>query len=150
MKTTVRERTGTMKLRTSLNGFLIAAALCSSTVLLAGAQPQDQKASISTGAQISDIPVDQVVTKTVHEAWVASGRSEDKFFAMVQQCAELSARNRDISLPDTAAAGEKFGAWIKKEARKDPDQLLYAVVDRAVRYIGKTNTVATASAPAKN
>ena len=136
-----------MNLRTSLNGFLIAAALCSPTALLAGAQPQDQKASISAGAQTSDIPVDQVVTKTVHEAWVASGRSEDKFFAMVQQCAELSAKNRDITLPDTAEAGERFGAWIKKEARKDPDQLLYAVVDRAVRYVGKTRTVAAAPAP---
>jgi hypothetical protein len=133
-----------MNLRTSLKGFLIAAALCSSTALLAGVLPQDQKPSISTGAQTSGIPVDQVVTKTVHEAWVASGRNEDKFFTMVQQCAELSAKNRDITLPDTAAAGEKFGAWIKKEARKDPDQLLYAVVDRAVRYVGRTNTVAAA------
>jgi hypothetical protein len=137
-----------MNLRTSLKGFLIAAALCSPTVLLAGALPQDQKPSISAGAQTSEIPLDQVVTKTVHEAWIASGRNEDKFFTMVQQCAELSAKNRDIILPDTAAAGEKFGAWIKKEARKDPDQLLYAVVDRAVRYVGRTSTVAAASAPA--
>jgi hypothetical protein len=62
----------------------------------------------------------------------------------------LSARNRDIALPDTAEAGEKFGAWIKKEARKDPDQLLYVVVDRAVRYVGKARTAAAASASAKN
>jgi len=141
-----------MKLHTSLNGLLIAAALCGSTTLLPGALAQDQKPSISAGAQISEIPVDQIVTKTVHEAWIASGRNEDKFFAMVQQCAELSARNRDITLPDTAKAGEKFGAWIKKDARKDPDQLLYVVVDRAVRYVGKTHTatVASAPAPAKN
>jgi hypothetical protein len=139
-----------MNLRTSLNGFLIAAALCCPTALLAGALAQDQKPSISAGAQASDIPVDQLVTKTVHEAWVASGRNEDKFFAMVQQCAELSAKNRDIALPDTAVAGEKFGAWIKKETRRDPDQLLYAVVDRAVRYVGKTRTVAAAAPePAK-
>jgi hypothetical protein len=139
-----------MNLRTSLNGFLIAAALCGPMALFAGALAQDQKPSISAGAQASDIPVDQLVTKTVHEAWVASGRNEDKFFAMVQQCAELSAKNRDIVLPDTAVAGEKFGAWIKKETRKDPDQLLYAVVDRAVRYVGKTRTVAVAAPePAK-
>jgi hypothetical protein len=136
-----------MNLRTSLNGFLIAAALSCPTALLAGALAQDQKPSISTGAQASDIPVDQLVTKTVHEAWVASGRNEDKFFAMVQQCAELSARNRDITLPDTTVAGEKFGAWIKKEARRDSDQLLYAVVDRAVRHVGKTNTAVAAAAP---
>jgi hypothetical protein len=135
-----------MNLRISLNGFLIAAALCCPTALLAGAL-QDQKPSIPAGVQASDIPVDQLVTKTVHEAWVASGRNEDKFFAMVQQCAELSARNRDITLPDTTVAGEKFGAWIKKEARRDSDQLLYAVVDRAVRHVGKTNTAAATAAP---
>jgi hypothetical protein len=139
-----------VNLRTRLNGFLIAATLCCPAAFLAGAQPQDQKASIFAGAQVSDIPVDQIVTKTVHEAWVASGRNEDKFFAMVQQCAELSARNRDITLPDTTEAGERFGAWIKKEARKDPDQLLYAVVDRAVRYIGKANTATGAPAPTKH
>ena len=139
-----------MNLRTRLNGFLIAATLCCPAALLAGAQPQDPKASVDTGAQASDIPVDQIVTKTVHEAWIASGRNEDKFFAMVQQCAELSAKNRDITLPDTAEAGVKFGAWIKKEARKDPDQLLYAVVDRAVRYVGKAQTATGAPAPTKN
>ena len=139
-----------MNLHTSLNGFLIAAVLCSPTALFAGTPVQDQKASVIAGAQTSEIPIDQIVTKTVHDAWGASGRNEDKFFSMVQQCAELSARNRDIALPDTAEAGEKFGAWIKKEARKDPDQLLYVVVDRAVRYVGKARTAAAASASAKN
>jgi hypothetical protein len=141
-----------MNLHTSLNGFLIAAALCISPALLAGELMQDQKPSVTIGAQTSEIPVYQIVTKTVHEAWIASGRNEDKFFTMVQQCAELSAKNRDITLPDTAEAGEKFGAWVKKDARKDPDQLLYAVVDRAVRYVGKNHIVAaaSASAPAKN
>ena len=140
-----------MNLRTSLNGFLIAAVLCSPTALLAGGLiPEDQNPGVTAGAQTIETPIDQIVTRTVHEAWVASGRNEDRFFSMVQQCAELSARNRDIALPDTAEAGEKFGAWIKKEARKDPDQLLYVVVDRAVRYVGKARTAAAASASAKN
>jgi len=138
-----------MNLRTSLKGFLIAAALCCPTALFAGAPVQDEKPSVTPAVQTSEIPVEKVVTMTVHEAWITSGRDEAKFFAMVQQCAELSARNRDVTLPDTAVAGEKFGAWIKKDARKDPDQLLYAVVDRAVVYVGKTHTAA-APAPAKN
>ena len=139
-----------MNLRPSLKGFLIAAALCSPTALFAGTLLQDQNPSVAATAQTDEIPLDQIVTKTVHEAWIASGRNEDKFFAMVQQCAELSAKNRDITLPDTAEAGVKFGAWIKKEARKDPDQLLYAVVDRAVRYVGKAQTATGAPAPTKN
>ena len=139
-----------MNLRPSLKGFLIAAALCSPTALFAGTLLQDQNPSVAATAQTDEIPLDQIVTKTVHEAWIASGRNEDKFYAMVQQCAKLSASNRGITLPDTTDAGEKFGAWIKKDARKDPDQLLYAVVDRAVRYAGKLHTAATATAPAKN
>ncbi|HEY3771006.1 MAG TPA: hypothetical protein VGN44_20190, partial [Candidatus Angelobacter sp.] len=85
---------------------------------------------------------DQLVTKTVHEAWIASGRNEDKWFSMVQQLAALSAQNRGITLPDTQEAGSRFGEWIKKESRKDPDQLLYAVVDHAVQYVGKKQAAA--------
>lgn len=92
------------------------------------------------------LPVDQIVTKTVHEAWVASGRNEDRFLAMVQQLTELSAAKRGISLPETQEAGAKAGNWIKKEARKDPDQLLYIVVDRAVRHVGRVQTAAANSA----
>jgi hypothetical protein len=139
-----------MNLRTSLNGFLLAAAFCSPAALLAGAPAQDQKPSVIAGAQASELPVDQIVTKTVHEAWIASGRNEDKFFTMVQQCAELSAKNRGITLPDTAAAGEKFGAWVKKQARQDSDQLLYSVVDRAVLYVSKPHTRAAATTPVKD
>ena len=110
---------------------------------------QDAKPNAAGNTDVSGtvLPLDQLITKTVHEAWVASGRNEDKFFALVQQLAELSARNRGITLPDTQEAGVKFGGWIKKEGRKDPDQLLYAVVDRAVRYVGKTQ--ASAASPAK-
>ena len=34
----------------------------------------------------------------------------------------------------TESAGAKASNWIKAQARKDPDQLLYVVVDEAVRY----------------
>lgn len=75
----------------------------------------------------------ELLTSTVHEAWVASGRNEDKFFDMVKQCAEMSAQKRGMTLPDTEAAGRKMGMLIKTMARRDPDQLLYAVVDAAVK-----------------
>ena len=79
---------------------------------------------------------DQLLTSTVHEAWVMSGRNEDQFFEMVKELASLSAQKRGLTLPETQEAGEKAGAWIKKEAKRDPDQLLYAVVDRAVVHVG--------------
>ena len=88
---------------------------------------------------------DQLLTSTVHEAWMLSGRNEDQFFEMVKELAAMSANKRGLVLPETDAAGKKAGELIKKEARKDPDQLLYAVVDRAVMKTG-TKTAATAAA----
>jgi hypothetical protein len=122
---------------------MIAAALLSP----AGTRLQLHAQEAGTAAPASPLPIDQLVTKTVHQAWVASGRNEDSFFAMVQQLAQISAQNRGITLPDTQGAGERFGAWIKQEARKDPDQLLYAVVDSAVRHIGKAQAAAANGAP---
>lgn len=85
---------------------------------------------------------EELLTSTVHEAWVASGRNEDKFFDMVQQCAELSSQKRGVTLPDTEAAGRKMGMLIKTTARRDPDQLLYAVVDAAVKQTAAPTTKA--------
>jgi hypothetical protein len=133
------------KTRRSLIGIAMGMALCWPAATIAQTSAPGGQAA---AGDASALPLDQLVTKTVHEAWVASGRNEDKFFAMVQQLAELSAQNRGITLPNTTEAGTKFGDWIKKESRKDPDQLLYAVVDRAVRYVGKKQTEA-APAPAK-
>ncbi len=89
---------------------------------------------------------EQLLTSTVHEAWMLSGRNEDQFFAMVKQLAAMSAQKRGLTLPETDASGKKAGEMIKKEGRKDPDQLLYAVVDRAVMKTG-TKTAASAAAP---
>lgn len=140
-----------MKMWRSLAGVVMAAALCcagATTIQAQQAEKTNAAAQASSG-DMAAMPIDQLVTKTVHEAWVASGRNEDKWFAMVQQLAALSAQNRGITLPDTQEAGSKFGEWIKKESRKDPDQLLYAVVDHAVRYVGKKQTAASEPAPDK-
>jgi hypothetical protein len=42
-----------------------------------------------------------------------------------------------LTLPDTAAAGERTGQYIKAQARTDHGQLLYAIVDSAIRKAGK-------------
>lgn len=88
---------------------------------------------------------DQLVTSTVHEAWVMSGRNEGQFFDMVKESAVMSAQKRGLTLPETAESGAKTGAMIKKEARRDPDQLLYAVVDHAVMKAAVKAGTATAS-----
>ena len=80
---------------------------------------------------------DQLILSTVHQAWELSGKNEATFFEMVKQLAELSAANRGVALPDDEAAGRRFGNAIKANAKADTDQLLYAVVDKAVVLASK-------------
>lgn len=81
-------------------------------------------------------PLDQIVTASVHDAWLLSGKNEAAFFDIVEQLAQLSAQKRGLTLPDDAAAGKRMGELIKEKARADHDQLLYVVVDQAVRAVG--------------
>lgn len=102
----------------------------------------------SSGAATTDaatMPIDQLLPMTVHEAWVASGRNEDKFFAMVSELAQFSAQKRGVTLPDSAAAGQRAGVKFKELARRDPDQLLYVVVDTMVRSVAAKQAGAPAT-----
>ena len=64
------------------------------------------------------------------------GKTEPGFFAIVKAEAELSAQKRGLVLPDSETVGREFGEYIKTQAKADHDQLLYAIVDRAVRKYG--------------
>jgi hypothetical protein len=79
---------------------------------------------------------EQLITSSVHDAWVLSGRNEQTFFQMVSQLAQISAQKRGLTLPDSEAAGKRFGQLIKTTAKADTDQLLYVVVDKAVQQVG--------------
>jgi hypothetical protein len=135
-----------MKTMRGVTGWMMGAALAGA-VMVAPMWAQNGAATTSGSAEqqayqtatdaapvAGDVSDAQLVTLTVHEAWVASGRNEDKFFDFVKRLATMSAAKRGVALPETEAAGSKTGAWIKKQAKKDPDQLLYAVVDGAVKY----------------
>lgn len=87
---------------------------------------------------------DEILTCTVSECWKLAGKNEDKYFDIIQQLAVLSADHRHLVLPESEEAGTKAGEYIKAQAREDRGQLLYAVVDAAVR---KVATAAPAAAP---
>ena len=94
--------------------------------------------------------IDQVVTDTVSDAWHQGGETEAGFFAIVKTMAQYAAEKRAVTLPDTEAAGRRMGQYIKQQARLDHQQLLYPIVDKAVRMVGKpapADTSATAPAP---
>lgn len=86
------------------------------------------------GAPASLPPLDKLVTATCRQAWHMGGKTQDGFFAIVEQLTALSAQNRHVTLPDDQAAGARAGQWIRTQAMKDPDQLLYAIVDQAVQH----------------
>lgn len=136
---------------------LLALALLfvSLTLVCAPAPAQDNSAAAapSSGAQsVPPLPpLDKLVTMTCRQAWHAGGKTQEGFFAIVQELTELAAQNRGVTIPDDKEAGARAGEWIRTQALKDPDQLLYAVVDHAVQYsIAKgraTKTGTTAKAP---
>lgn len=114
-------------------GVVMAAALVTAPLGMR-AQAGKPAPSVTAGNSAAAAMVSpDMLTKTVHEAWIDSGRNEDKFFDTVKGMAEMSAQKRGVTLPNTEAAGQKMGNLIKASARRDPDQLLYAVVDSAVR-----------------
>jgi hypothetical protein len=80
---------------------------------------------------------DQIITATVHQAWILSGKDEANFFEIIKELAEISAHNRNLTLPDDPAVGRRAGAYIKAQAKADHDQLLYSIVDKSVRMTGK-------------
>ncbi|MDW5264824.1 MULTISPECIES: hypothetical protein [Acidobacteriaceae] len=79
----------------------------------------------------------QILTCTVSQCWHLANKSEDTFFDIVQQLAAISAQNRSLTLPQTEAAGQQVGNDIKTQAKADHDQLLYSIVDAAVRKVGQ-------------
>jgi hypothetical protein len=89
----------------------------------------------SSGAT-PNFTIDQAVPCSVHDAWVLGGKTEAGFFAIVQAEAELAAQKRGLVLPDNETVGRQFGDYIKTQAKTDHDQLLYSIVDRAVRKYG--------------
>jgi uncharacterized protein involved in copper resistance len=137
----------------------LAAAVTFSMGTLPGfaQQPAQQPAQSSSPVDIrpdaSDAPhswtIEQLLPLTVSEAWQMSGKSEDKFFDMVQDLAAFSAQKRNLVLPATEAAGRQAGEYIKQQAKQDHNQLLYAVVDQAVRKVGKPGSAQASAATPK-
>ncbi len=127
-------------MRTTLSALAVSATLLFLPTSSLSAQNNASLAPRSANGQPAAAPnwsMDQLITATVHQAWLLSGRNEATFFEMVTQLAEISAKNRNLELPEDAAAGRRVGEQIKLAAKSDTDQLLYAVVDSAVRKVGK-------------
>ncbi|MGH9513366.1 MAG: hypothetical protein ACRD2U_14640 [Terriglobales bacterium] len=112
--------------------------------------PVNIKPEANEAAETHPWTIEQLLPLTVSEAWHMSGKDEDKFFDMVQDLAAFSAQKRNLVLPASEAAGKQAGEYIKQQAKLDHDQLLYAVVDQAVRKVGTpASSQANSAAPVK-
>jgi hypothetical protein len=109
--------------------------------------PADSTAPAASTQATPTFTIDQVVTDTVADAWHQGGETETGFFAIVKTMAQFAAEKRALTLPDSKADGRRMGLYIKQQARLDHQQLLYPIVDKAVRMVGKP-AAADTSAPA--
>jgi len=131
------------RIRTMILCLAIATIFILGTISGIAQQPPQSTSPVNIKPEANEAPethpwtIDQLLPLTVSEAWQMSGKSEDKFFDMVQDLAALSAQNRNLVLPSSQEAGQQAGEYIKQQAKLDHDQLLYAVVDQAVRKVGR-------------
>ncbi len=123
-----------MRVNRKFGTIVLAAGMVLGTSVFAQSATPNGQASAQT--QDAQWPVDQLITSSVHDAWVLSGRNEEKFFAMVSELAQVSAQKRGLVLPNTEDAGKKFGELVKSLSKGNHDQLLYVVVDKAVQQVG--------------
>jgi hypothetical protein len=123
--------------------YTIALSLTLAATLAATAQQPKSPVTITPSAD-STTPhnwtTEQILTCTVSDCWQLAGRNETTFFDIIQQLAAISAQTRGLTLPDTAEAGQRTGEYIKAKARTDHGQLLYAIVDAAIRKVGTRPT----------
>jgi hypothetical protein len=136
---------------------LAATLLCTPSVLTAqqktgnaaGAR-HDKSSSPDMSVPDTDAPHNwteqQILSATVHQAWELAGKNDANFFEIVRELAEISARNRNLQLPDDSASGRRAGEYIKTHAKADHDQLLYSIVDKAIQMTGKKAPDTAASA----
>jgi hypothetical protein len=135
---------------------LLLMASCQASAQEATAAAPGQNYQNSGEAQTPAVPLDQLVTATCRQAWRMGGKTQEGFFALVQELTALSAHNRGVTLPDDKSAGARAGEWIRTQAMKDPDQLLYVVADQAVQHsiaegrATKTPAAAPGASPAQN
>jgi hypothetical protein len=136
------------KLQRTATTLLLAASTLAAPLAFAQQEapiaPKDVKGIPATAPTWT---AEQLITSTVHDAWLLSNRDEATFFEMVRTLAEMSAKNRNITLPDDAATGRRLGEKIKTLAKADTDQLLYVVVDNAIRATIQPSTTANKPSP---
>ena len=115
-------------------GVVWLAALCLACAASATAQTPKApatKAAPKTWKSVDALPL------TCAQAWVQSGRTYPGLLAVVDVLARVSLANRDLTFPNTRAAGLDAGKGIAEDCKADPQALLFAIVDKQVRRVAE-------------
>jgi hypothetical protein len=81
--------------------------------------------------------IEEILPLTCSQAWQKSGKSVPDFVKILVAEGELSLQNRGLTLPESAhTKSQEIGKAIRQSCESDPDELLYAVVDRTLRPYG--------------
>ena len=89
-------------------------------------------------AAAQDYAFEDVVYMTCAEAWEHSGEDIDATIEMIRVMAAFSLDKRGLEVTEASAeAAEEFGELIHGGCTLDPEQLLFAVVDRSIRRLSE-------------
>ena len=123
-----------MKFWTRATTVLIAIVLSGIISISAAAQQAKPK---------SKWPVNDVLPLTCAQAWVKSGKNYREMLSIVVTLARVSLANRELTFPDTQAAGTEAGKGIAADCKADPHGLLFAFVDKHVRQVAEAAAAGT-------
>jgi hypothetical protein len=122
---------------------LLCLTLATATLVATAQSPATIKSSGDSAPH--NWTTEQILTCTVADCWQLAGKDESTFFDIIQQLAAISAQQRNVTLPDDAAAGQRVGNYIKMKAKADHQALLYSIVDASVRHVGDKAAASTAT-----
>jgi hypothetical protein len=112
----------------------LAAVIVTIAALSGRAVAQDNQAAATSTASWT---IEEILPLTCGQAWQKSGKSVPDFVKILVAEGELSLQNRGLTLPESAhAKSQEIGKAIRQSCESDPDELLYAVVDRTLRPYG--------------
>jgi hypothetical protein len=78
---------------------------------------------------------EKVAHLSCKQAWYEADKSVDKAFAMIEAMTVYLLKQRQVQFPNDRDAGSEFGKAIDTRCKADPDQLMLAAVDAALRQV---------------
>jgi hypothetical protein len=120
--------------------------VCGAAIVIAAALGQlgaQVPATARQASLASTLTADQALPLTCAQAWAVAGKSYNQMLSIVTTLARVSLANRELTFPNTRQAGMDAGSGIAQDCKADPQELLYAVVDKQVRRVAEAGKTAS-------